>query len=180
MFGDDKLTLTIACQEQIEAEANFGAGRLLFLQDEFVSRLADLPVDFKTIETLRKEFGNTLTTTMWRVIEHQTVPAIAIISVHPKHKVKDPEFDPRKPCRYVITSKPFNAQFSGVSDVELFETVRGYCSYSTKGPLGAADVRLTADDGSGHIFHLETFSNTHDVLTLGLYKLPHSIVIAVP
>jgi Zn-dependent peptidase ImmA (M78 family) len=32
MLGDDKLTLNLVCHEQIEAEANYGAGRLLFLE----------------------------------------------------------------------------------------------------------------------------------------------------
>ena len=33
LLGDDRLTLNLVCHEQIEAEANFGAGRLLFLQE---------------------------------------------------------------------------------------------------------------------------------------------------
>ena len=39
MHGDTKQTLTPACHLQIEAEANFAAGRLLFLQDKFRSHL---------------------------------------------------------------------------------------------------------------------------------------------
>lgn len=40
MFGDTEITLSPSCHEQIEAEANFGAGRLLFFQNhlrEFIS-----------------------------------------------------------------------------------------------------------------------------------------------
>jgi hypothetical protein len=36
MHGDNRHTLTAACHEQAEAEANYGAGRLLFLRDRFV------------------------------------------------------------------------------------------------------------------------------------------------
>ena len=35
MLGDNRLTLSQDCQEYVEAEANFAAGRLLFLRDRF-------------------------------------------------------------------------------------------------------------------------------------------------
>lgn len=34
MFGDTEVTLSLTCHEQIEAQANFGAGRLLFFQHQ--------------------------------------------------------------------------------------------------------------------------------------------------
>ena len=35
MLGDNSFTLTPVCQEEVEAEANFAAGRLLFLRERF-------------------------------------------------------------------------------------------------------------------------------------------------
>ena len=41
-IGDKVRTLSIACHRQVETEANYGAGRLLFLGDKFVQQLAVL------------------------------------------------------------------------------------------------------------------------------------------
>ena len=41
MHGDWKRTLSLACEQQVESEANYAAGRLLFLQDVFRGRLND-------------------------------------------------------------------------------------------------------------------------------------------
>jgi len=38
MLGDNKQTLTPACHEQIENEANFAAGQMLFFQQAFVPK----------------------------------------------------------------------------------------------------------------------------------------------
>ena len=57
MHGDKKHTLSLACEQQIEAQANFAAGRLLFLQDRFVDRLRDSALSFDAIKSLGKSLG---------------------------------------------------------------------------------------------------------------------------
>jgi Zn-dependent peptidase ImmA (M78 family) len=46
MPGDKKRTLSLACEQQVESEANFAAGRLLFLQEQFTGRLRSNPLIF--------------------------------------------------------------------------------------------------------------------------------------
>ena len=41
LFGDDEVTLSQACHEQIEAEANYAAGQLLFMQKLFYDEVTD-------------------------------------------------------------------------------------------------------------------------------------------
>ncbi|MEN6578332.1 MAG: ImmA/IrrE family metallo-endopeptidase [Phycisphaerales bacterium] len=60
MHGDQQRTLSITCHQQIEKEANYAAGRLLFLQDRFADEVRSSDVDFKRIRTLHKTYGNTL------------------------------------------------------------------------------------------------------------------------
>ena len=52
MLGDDRITLNLACHEQIEAEANFGSGRLLFLQEQFESAARDSKCCMEEIRAL--------------------------------------------------------------------------------------------------------------------------------
>jgi hypothetical protein len=58
--------------------------------------------------------------------------------------------------------------------------IKSYCSWKKRGPLGQAEMAITDDNGDEHIFPLETFSNTHDVLTLITYVKPHGALVAVP
>lgn len=61
LHGDQKRTLSASCEQVIEAEANYGAGRLLFLQSAFTDRLFDSEITFDRIRKLAVEFGNTIT-----------------------------------------------------------------------------------------------------------------------
>lgn len=79
MHGDQKVTLSVACYKELEAEANFAAGRLLFLRDGFRDRLLAAPVDFDAIKALSRTFGKTITTTLWRAVEAMDVPAVGLI-----------------------------------------------------------------------------------------------------
>lgn len=53
MQGDTSLTLTPTCHDRIEAEANFGAGRLLFLQDRFKEMAQDTEPTIKAVSGLK-------------------------------------------------------------------------------------------------------------------------------
>jgi uncharacterized protein DUF955 len=175
MWGDNKQTLTPACHQQIENEANYAAGRLLFFQDAFVKDARDLSVGIDAITTLKEKYGNTITTTLWRYVEHGQIPLVACISCHP-HRLPN-DFNPSDPLKYFVGSPGFLAQFSTVRALDIFETICGYCFDRRGGPLGADDVVLTDDSGDKHVFHFETFFNHYDALTLGAYKRQHSLVI---
>ncbi len=63
MHGDNAHTLSTDCHEQVEAEANFAAGRMLFLQDRFTDEALALEPTLASVRQLHGKFGNTMSTT---------------------------------------------------------------------------------------------------------------------
>lgn len=161
-LGDPDHTLSLACEAQIEAEANYGAGRLLFLGNRFEDEVRAAPLDFSRVRKLSELFGNSLTTTLWRCIEHASEPAIGLVSLHPGRVIM-PMSDP---VRYFIRSPRLAAEFSGITGDKVFQLAQQYCR-SGRGPLGEAEIPLRTDSGEDFVFHFETFFNHHDALTLG-------------
>jgi hypothetical protein len=178
MMGDTEYSLTPDCHEQVEAEANYGAGRLLFLQGIFDEFVRSSKPSFDVVQQAKKDFGNTLTTSFWRLVETLDIPALGVVGKHPHHDKR--EIDPTQPFRYFIRSRKFLEQFSGITDADVFKMIRSYCSWKKRGPLGESELVLTDDNGDEHIFLFETFSNTHDVLTLITYRRRHDALVAVP
>lgn len=178
MLGDDKHTLKPSCHERIENEANFTAGQLLFFKEKFVRDARDLQPAISSVTALKARYGNTITTTLWRYVEQCESPMLGGISEHPHRQTE--KFDPANPFRYFVGSMKFQELFSGISEVEIYEQVRGYCQNRRGGPLGAADLVLPDDAGDRHLFHFETFYNQHEALTLGVYRHAHKLVVAVP
>lgn len=179
MLGDNSLTLTPICQEEVEAEANFAAGRLLFLRERFMEEARSLEPSIEAIQALKAIFGNTLSTTLYRVVESfgSDRPLVGMISDHPHSTRRGKDFDPSKPCRHFIRSPAFRGHFGKISEVELFEDVSGYCGAQGGGPLGEEEVILSDDNGDTHRFQFETFFNRYDALTLGKYLRPvHNIM----
>lgn len=186
MHGDNRHTLLPACTEQVEAEANFGAGRLLFLRDRFNAQALDLPLTLNSVQTLRRDFGNTISSTLWRFVETVGVqrPLVAMITCHPHRKHRPADFDPANPCRHFIQSGSFAARFSRIGEADLFNSVASYCGAQRGGPLGAQDLMLMDDNGDEHVFTFETFFIRYqgptlgEALTLGVYTRPDIRIIA--
>jgi hypothetical protein len=80
MHGDPMHTLSLACEIEIEAEANFATGRLLFLRDRFREELLAGCVSLERIKALSSEYGNTITSTLWRAVECCDGPAFGMVS----------------------------------------------------------------------------------------------------
>ena len=180
LFGDDRETLRTSCHEKLESEANFGSGQLLFLRERFVAEACDLPRSLTTVRDLAKAFGNTITMTLWRFVEeaHASEPIFGVISPHPQRLCDD--FDPRTPCRYFIESPTFRERFGIVTEVAAFEAIQGYTSWARGGSLGDNDVVFVSRDGERHCFHMETFFNGYEALTLGTHLGPVRPQIVVP
>ena len=174
MLGDTEQTLTPACHEVMEAEANYAAGQLLFLADRFVAEANASMPSLKHIRGLSKEFGNTLTSTLWRFVEqgHGGRPMVAMITGHPHLSRRKADFNPSKPCRYFVESPRFRQQFE-IGEVDVFSAISRYCGSQRGGSLGHAELLLEDRNGEQHIFHFETFFNTHEALTLGYWLRPH-------
>jgi hypothetical protein len=179
LFGDDSETLDPACHHLLEAEANYAAGQILFLQGRFTTEAADLPVTIDSLQILQKAFGNTLTSTLWRFVEevHAEVPIVGIVSVHPHRP--GPEFDPQDPCKHVIESPAFSARFGSTTESALFAAIRSYCSPARGGPLGSSGLQLTDRDGKRHEFVFESFSIGYSVLTLGVHVRSLEPIVSV-
>ena len=170
LLGDTARELNPGCLEIIEAEANYGAGQLLFFQDLFVEMARDLPISLESIRALAKHFGNTITSTLWRYVEEvwAETPVVALVSAHP-HYLEQAK-DPAQPCRRCVESAAFKERFGSVGESEILTRVQSYCSYRKRGPLGTGEVLLTDANGQAHYFCFESFANTYDVLTLGVYR----------
>lgn len=181
MLGDNAHTLSRDCHEQIEAEANFAAGRLLFLQDRFTDEALDMAPCISTIQTLHRSFGNTLSTTFYRFIETvgHDQPMVGLISAHPHPDRRPDDFDPLLPCRHHIRSPAFAKRFSRITEVDLFSSIIGYCGSQRGGPLGATELLLNDDNGDPHRFYFETFFNRYDALTFGVHLRQEPVAVAL-
>jgi len=178
MMGDTEYSLTPDCHEQVEAEANYGAGRLLFLQGLFDDYVKSSKPGFDVVQGAQKAFGNTLTTSFWRLVETLDIPALGVVGKHPHHDRS--EIDVTQPFRYFIRSRKFLERFSAITEADTFQMIKSYCTWKKRGPLGQAEMVVTDDNGDEHIFLFETFSNTHDVLTLITYVKAHGALVTVP
>jgi hypothetical protein len=172
MMGDDRNTLTPGCHAQVEAEANYAAGQMLFLQERFLHEVRAREVGVQTILDMKKLFGNTITTTLWKFVEQAGECLVGAISVHP-HRPPS-EFDPENPFRYFVRSPSFLQRFPNVTECALFPEIKRYCRNSRGGSLGESEVVLADANGNRHVFHFHTFFNTYDALTLGRYLRPHT------
>jgi len=168
MFGDTRHTLTPSCQEQIEAEANYAAGQLLFLQELFVRDARDLDPGIEAVLALKKRYENTITTTLWKYVEQSDLPLIGGISDHPLRP--GAEFQTARPFRYFIVSRRFVQAFSKTKETDIFRKIQRYCENRRGGPLGSAEVILADDSGIRHLFQFDTFFNRYDALTLGVHR----------
>jgi Zn-dependent peptidase ImmA (M78 family) len=180
MHGDNTHTLSADCHEQVEAEANFAAGRMLFLQDRFTGEALALEPTLASVRQLHSKFGNTMSTTLYRFVEMagEDRPIIGMITDHPHVSRRPANHDPAKPCRHFIQSPAFAMRFSGMPEKDVFGAVAGYCGSQSGGPLGDSELILTDDNGDQHRFYFETFFNRYDALTLGIYLKPEVRIVA--
>ncbi len=158
----------------MEAEANYAAGILLFLSDRFIEECRSVPATIASAQQLKKRYGNTFTTTLWRMIEHigEERPMIGLIGQHPQAYGNDePNF------RHLIPSLAFDHQFEVPSIHSLSNQIENYC-WGRRGPIGEGEVVIVARDGSRHLFEFETFYNSYDALTLGRHLRALPLVIS--
>jgi len=170
-MGDDLYSLTPGCQEQLEAEANYTGGQLLFLGPRFASMANDTKPSIEVIRSLKELFGNTITNTLWHYVEstHVDLPMAGVVTVHPHRAWRKDDFDSKKPCRYFVRSPAFATRFATITEVTVFSHIQSYCGSQKGGPLGDAEVPLADVNGTEHVFYFETFYNRFEALTLIVY-----------
>lgn len=180
MLGDDKQTLRPSCHDQMEAEANFAAARLLFLRDRLAIEARDYAPSLEAVKALKPRFNNSYTTTFWRCVEiwGASRPIVGLVTGHPHPSKREDDFDPSAPCSHFVQSPAFAAAFGDCDECDVFGMVADYCHAARGGPLGEAEIVLHDDGGVPHVFAFETVKWGH-ALTLGVYQGPHRIRIAV-
>jgi len=168
LFGDNQLTLNPVCDATIEAEANYGGGRLLFLADRFGEESRSESLCFKNIRKHAKQYGNTIQSTLWRTVEERD-PGQAVfgmVSVHPNHPnigAADYGEAPR-----FIRSDRFRERFGGVTADQAYALLAKHAKWNKGGPVVDAQDALVDSNGDTYEFRIEGFSNTHALLTYGI------------
>jgi hypothetical protein len=158
--GDPEATLSLGCHELTEAEANYGAGRILFCGRQFTEVVRNSSLSFDLVKRLHRGYGNTMTTTLWRLIEGTQHRAFGIVGVHPREATGMTD-----DVRYFVRSPTFAAEYSGVTSSSLFQMVRANC-HGRRGPIGNGTLSVVDDRGDKRPFAFETFWNGYDALTL--------------
>lgn len=161
MLGDTQQTLSPGCQAIIEAEANFGAGRLLFPTAHFSEVRLSEDLGMAHVRALAKQFGNTITSTLWRCVEDSDSLIFGTVGQNPKTAVTS---DPM--ITYFIRSLPFASQFANINEDDLVQQINKCCGFQRKGPLGTVEFFLEDINTICHAFVMEAFSNGYQVLTL--------------
>lgn len=169
MLGDDRATLSPTCHQTIEAEANYGSGRLIFPHKVFSEARLSSQMDLAHIRSLANHFGNTITSTLWRCVEQSDEVSFAAIGEHPHH-IREA----RPLIEYFICSKSFEQQFSNITEADIWAWIRSFCRATPTGPLGFSETKVADVNGEPYFFLIESFSIKHSVLTLGrcLRKAP--------
>jgi hypothetical protein len=173
LHGDPQRTLQQACELRLEAEANYAAGRLLFLRGEFRERLLSDPVSLASVRSLAKVFGNSVTATLWRAVEVLDRPAFGLISQHPR----DPLPPDSPPVRHFIRSREFASHFPGITSDYLFALLSRFC-FGRVGPIGQALSRLVKA-GTLHRRGLFDYPRTNPRLKVVLSPDPEHVARAV-
>jgi hypothetical protein len=174
MLGDNRMTLSQDCHHRIEAEANYGAGRLLFPDEAFRQYRRASTMTLEHVRAIAKHFGNTITSTLWRCVEQSDEVTFATIGEHPRHPRAD-----KPQIEYFVRSKTFEEQFPNVTDADVWTWKQTYCRYNLTGPLGATELLVRDANQLPHTFFAETFSIKHHALTMGRWIRAMPVSVAV-
>lgn len=167
MLGDNDQTLSPTCHETMEAEANYGARRLIFLGDRFSSEWKGFDqFDWKNLQAVKKSFGNTITTTLWQVVlaGDPDFPSLGLVSRHPRHQ----GFCQRAGTgnvAYFFGCPKFGRQFANLERETIYNEICQYIGFQKRGPLGSSVRTLPDVNGDYWDFMFSTFCNGYDVLT---------------
>ncbi|MBX9896403.1 MAG: hypothetical protein K2Y17_00595 [Qipengyuania sp.] len=178
LFGDDSVTLDPSCHATVEAEANFASARLLFLQERFGAEARDCDLDFDTIKMMAKRYGNTLTSTFWRIVEDREPdrPVFGMMTAHPRH----PDIgtgENGETIRYFIRSKAFREKFAGFSPEQGYALIEKHATGRRRGPVFEETDTIINDRDEPCEFYFESFCNAYSLLTVGSFLGQRGITV---
>jgi hypothetical protein len=172
LHGDNEHSLAPECHDALEAEANYAASRILFLGQRFRESLNESRASLDHVAELEAEFGNSKTSTLWRLVEHLESPAFGLIT---PLDASVGEGQGTCPVKHAFQSSAFREQFSKTRREEVHLMVTG-TFIRRRGETGLGEIVLPDDNGEEHTFQIETFNNSYDFLTLGLLKVPRRVL----
>ena len=136
------------------------------MASRFSQEAADYELNYTSVSTLAKIYGNTQVTTLRRFVQFgRDKPMVAVISK--PHWVNPLE---ESLCRYFIPSRKFNASFSKVTSSDVLSHIQDYTIEKSGGPVGGGEFILMDDNGVPHEFIGDSFFNQYDILTLIIHK----------
>jgi hypothetical protein len=142
----------------------------LFLQDQFREFVSGSEPTFELIRSATKRYGNTMTSTLWRLVEALDTPALGVVGPHPRGN--DAADGETQECRYFIRSRTFIERFGSVTEQAACALLNANSSFRRGGPIANGDVIFVDDRGEQQSFHLESFYNGHEALTIFTHKGP--------
>jgi len=174
-LGDPKQMLLPSCHEIIEAEANYGTGRMLYLGDIYRDRLLSCEPTLTSMREIAREFGNSMKSGLWKGVETLDIPACGMMSVHPWERVVEDD----EKIDHFIRSVQFANQFAGWDEMDIYRKLAKVVKRRGHGPLGEDYVILTDIAGAEHIFQFECWANKYGVMSLGRYVSLKPVAVAV-
>lgn len=170
LLGDNESTLSPNCHQEMEAEANYGARRLIFMGDRFSREAKDLDLSWNSVKLMKDRYGNTLTTAVWHMVCERLPdhPVFGLISRHPMHMDIGGGDDGRD-VTHMMRSNGFQTRFGSFKENDAFGAVRSYISRKKRGPLGDGICHIRDVNGENCAFEMSSFSNGYDVLSLGSF-----------
>ena len=163
-FGDTAQTLDPAYQADLEAEANYAAGRLLFLGNRFTEETRDLAPSIEAIKSLAKRYRASLTATLRRYVEQGPDVAMAMLVSTPAWREQPDDQENRS--RHFVPSGRFSILFPETTAESLRAALDRNVAYRRGGMVG--DFRLDLIDARGdrHELRAWSFNNQYYLLTL--------------
>ncbi len=133
--------------QALEAEANYGAGLLIFQGRRFAERIADAPRDMATALALAGEHGASRQATLHHFAQHHPAP-VALLSIG-----RFPQRDGSLPVWRTVASPAFRRRFGRVgADLSPGRPLRELVEAARRFAAPAA-ARLRLPDGSGAVRH---------------------------
>jgi hypothetical protein len=164
-YGETAQTLQPDWQEELEAEANYAAGELLFCGRVFREEARDTHPEWSNIESLRKRYGNkSYVATLRRYVEHGPDLAMAMLVSTPPWM--EPPADQISRCRHFVPSPRFAATFPGDRAASLMGKVNSQAIHKRGGKVADFTCGLVSGEGKVHEMRVEAFFNTHYLVTL--------------
>lgn len=162
MYGDSEVELLPSCQDMMEAEANLGAGLLLFPRyylDDYLSGKDPL---MSVALALADDSGNSITAAGWRIAEHSTRPTFFMVC--DSATLKDANL------KHVAVSRTFEQRFGHILPSQLFTILKANSRRARGGPLGTFTYPLRDAEGRPHEFVIDVFG----IGGLGILALGHT------